>query len=298
MDAQGIGECQLVDVPTITAGDSINTQRGEAIMIMNQFAHTGKGKSILSSRQLEWFKNSVMLDLSLPRQGSTNAPAGIRTDHILVLVLDGHHNSRPTPNQVFPTLGKVLPEDTKLLVVIVGYSQNSCVKKSIEAVAFRMNVVQAIYFAMTRMTLQGALTKLETGSNKPLKVGLHQVEVTEPSVIEGFGEPPHSKVRVHLSPGCSNIVFPCDAAGPPPGHTLIETVAFQMDMMQTIYPMMARTALQGPPPDHTLIIFKALYGLRTSGLRYHERFPDYRRDLGFAPCKAEPDNWIRWRNAI
>ena len=44
---------------------------------------------------------------------------------------------------------------------------------------------------------------------------------------------------------------------------------------------------------HTLIIFKALYGLRSSGLRWHERFADCLRAMGFSPCIAEPDIWMR-----
>ena len=42
-----------------------------------------------------------------------------------------------------------------------------------------------------------------------------------------------------------------------------------------------------------LIIVKALYGLRSSGLRWHERFADTLRDLGFSVCKASPDVWMR-----
>jgi Reverse transcriptase (RNA-dependent DNA polymerase) len=42
-----------------------------------------------------------------------------------------------------------------------------------------------------------------------------------------------------------------------------------------------------------LIIRKALYGLRSSGKRWHERFADCLRDEGFSPCKTEPDVWIR-----
>jgi hypothetical protein len=49
----------------------------------------------------------------------------------------------------------------------------------------------------------------------------------------------------------------------------------------------------GDKEGHTLIIYKALYGLRTSGLRWHDRFSDVLRDLGFEPCKAEPDIWMR-----
>jgi hypothetical protein len=45
--------------------------------------------------------------------------------------------------------------------------------------------------------------------------------------------------------------------------------------------------------EHYLIIVKALYGLRTSGLRLHECFADCLRNEGFSHCKAEPDIWMR-----
>ena len=41
------------------------------------------------------------------------------------------------------------------------------------------------------------------------------------------------------------------------------------------------------------MIFKALYGLRSSGLRWHERFADTLRDMKFFPSKAEDDIWMR-----
>ena len=44
---------------------------------------------------------------------------------------------------------------------------------------------------------------------------------------------------------------------------------------------------------HTLIIRGALYGLRSSGARWHDRFSDCLRAEGFFPCKAEPDIWMR-----
>jgi hypothetical protein len=49
----------------------------------------------------------------------------------------------------------------------------------------------------------------------------------------------------------------------------------------------------GPQQGHILIIYKALYGLRTSGLRWHDRFADVLRSLGSNPCVAEPDIWMR-----
>jgi hypothetical protein len=46
----------------------------------------------------------------------------------------------------------------------------------------------------------------------------------------------------------------------------------------------------GELEGHTLIIYKALYGLRTSGLCWHQRFADVLRSMGFLPCKVENDN--------
>ena len=45
--------------------------------------------------------------------------------------------------------------------------------------------------------------------------------------------------------------------------------------------------------DIFLLSRRAIYGLRTSGLRWHEKFSDCLRDLGFAPSKAETDIWMR-----
>jgi hypothetical protein len=49
----------------------------------------------------------------------------------------------------------------------------------------------------------------------------------------------------------------------------------------------------GVQQGNTLIIYKALYGLRTSGLRWPDSFSDVLRSLGFTPYVAEPDIWMR-----
>jgi hypothetical protein len=54
----------------------------------------------------------------------------------------------------------------------------------------------------------------------------------------------------------------------------------------------------GPLQGNTLVIFKALYGLQTSGLRWHERFSIILRSEGFTPCIAEPDIWMRENNNV
>jgi Reverse transcriptase (RNA-dependent DNA polymerase) len=48
-------------------------------------------------------------------------------------------------------------------------------------------------------------------------------------------------------------------------------------------------ALEG----HTLVIVKALYGLRSSGLCWHQRFADVMRAMGFFQCRSDNDIWMR-----
>ena len=49
----------------------------------------------------------------------------------------------------------------------------------------------------------------------------------------------------------------------------------------------------GALAGHLLMIDKALYGLRTSGARFHAKLADTLRALGFKPTYADPDVWIR-----
>ena len=49
----------------------------------------------------------------------------------------------------------------------------------------------------------------------------------------------------------------------------------------------------GPLEGHLMVVEKALYGLRTSGARFHAKFADTLRTLGFVPSYADPDVWIR-----
>ena len=45
----------------------------------------------------------------------------------------------------------------------------------------------------------------------------------------------------------------------------------------------------GPLEGHLLVIEKALYGLRTSGARFHAKFADTLRAMGFMPTYADPN---------
>jgi hypothetical protein len=59
VDVKGIDNHRITDIRIVTAGALVDTNRGPVILIMNQYAHAGKGKTIHSSGQMEWFKNTV-----------------------------------------------------------------------------------------------------------------------------------------------------------------------------------------------------------------------------------------------
>jgi hypothetical protein len=56
---QGIDDHMIKDIPIGTVGAVVNTQHGEVIAIMHQYAYTGKGGTIHSSGQLEWCSNDI-----------------------------------------------------------------------------------------------------------------------------------------------------------------------------------------------------------------------------------------------
>ena len=43
---------------------------------------------------------------------------------------------------------------------------------------------------------------------------------------------------------------------------------------------------------HILVIYKAHYGLKSSGVRWAQRIHDIMLDMDFTPCKADPCVWI------
>ncbi len=49
----------------------------------------------------------------------------------------------------------------------------------------------------------------------------------------------------------------------------------------------------GELEGHILVIYKALYGLRSSGVRWYKRFSRVMKAEGFIPCKLEPEIWMR-----
>jgi hypothetical protein len=54
----------------------------------------------------------------------------------------------------------------------------------------------------------------------------------------------------------------------------------------------------GSLEGHSLVIDRALYGLRSSGLCWHQRFSDVLRSMCFTPSKAEADIWMQENDGL
>ena len=54
----------------------------------------------------------------------------------------------------------------------------------------------------------------------------------------------------------------------------------------------------GECEGHVLVINKALYGLQSSGARWHDRFADVLREMGFLLLRADPEVWMRRNSGI
>ena len=59
VDIQGIDNHQVTNIPIVTAGGVVKSQHGNVIVILHQYAYIGRGRTIHSSGQLEWYQNDV-----------------------------------------------------------------------------------------------------------------------------------------------------------------------------------------------------------------------------------------------
>ena len=64
INIQGIDNHEVTGLDVVTAATLLNTSQGKVIGIFNEYAYLGKGSSIHSSGQLEWFKTNVDKNLS------------------------------------------------------------------------------------------------------------------------------------------------------------------------------------------------------------------------------------------
>jgi hypothetical protein len=106
---QGIDDHIIKDVPIGTVGAVINTQRGEVIAIMHQYAYTGKGGTIHSSGQLKWCGNDVN-DRSIKIEGGRQQ---LTTPDGYVIPIDVRHGlpyitMRPITDKEFEELPHIV----------------------------------------------------------------------------------------------------------------------------------------------------------------------------------------------
>ena len=87
INISGIDNHEVNGLDVVTAATLLNTSLGKVIGIFNEYAHLGKGSSIHSSGQLEWFKTHV--DEKSIRVGGTQLITTLDGYSVPLLIKDG-----------------------------------------------------------------------------------------------------------------------------------------------------------------------------------------------------------------
>ena len=87
INIQGIDIHEVTGLDVVTAATLLNTSQGKVIGIFNEYAYLGKGSSIHSSGQLEWFKTNV--DKKSVKVGGTQLITTLDGCSVPLLIKDG-----------------------------------------------------------------------------------------------------------------------------------------------------------------------------------------------------------------
>ena len=87
INIQGIDNHEVTGLDVVTAATLLNTSQGKVIGIFNEYGYLGKGSSIHSSGQLEWFKTNV--DEKSVKVGGTQLITTLDGYSVHLLIKDG-----------------------------------------------------------------------------------------------------------------------------------------------------------------------------------------------------------------
>ena len=87
INISGIDNHEVTGLDVVTAATILNTSLGKVIGILNEYAYLGKGSSIHSSGQLEWFKTNV--DEKSIKVGGTQLITTLDGYSVRLLIKDG-----------------------------------------------------------------------------------------------------------------------------------------------------------------------------------------------------------------
>ena len=87
INISGIDNHEVTGLDVVTAATILNTSLGKVIGILNEYAYLGKGSSIHSSGQLEWFKTNV--DEKSIKVGGTQLITTLDGYSVPLLIKDG-----------------------------------------------------------------------------------------------------------------------------------------------------------------------------------------------------------------
>ena len=100
INISGIDNHEVTGLDVVTAATLLNTSLGKVIGIFNEYAYLGKGSSIHSSGQLEWFK--TLVDEKSIKVGGTQLITTLDGYSVPLLIRDGLAYASSTATETYP----------------------------------------------------------------------------------------------------------------------------------------------------------------------------------------------------
>ena len=108
IDLSGIDDHTVRDLPLVTAGAVVRSDRGDILVLMHQYAHMADGKTIHSCGQMEWYKLKVQ-DKTMRATGEIPHIVSLEGYEIPLIIKGGlpYMNMRPPTDEEVKNLTRV-----------------------------------------------------------------------------------------------------------------------------------------------------------------------------------------------
>ena len=290
INISGIDNHEVNGLDVVTAATLLNTSLGKVIGIFNEYAHLGKGSSIHSSGQLEWFKTHV--DEKSIKVGGTQLITTLDGYSVPLLIKDGLAYAtslgRPTDQDMdtYPHVFFTSPDEWDPSVLdhdpppLDGLDPSQVLDQPFgdpmfDAYGdFNERIIANLNILLDAVKHDGAF-------KARLVADGHLTKEPVESIYSGVVSLRSLRMVIFLSQLNNFEIWGADV-----GNAYLEA-----------YTDEKLCIMAGPEfkelQDHLMIMVKALYGTRSGGARWHDRLFDILQELKFKPSKADPDVWMR-----
>ena len=210
INISGIDNHEVNGLDVVTAATLLNTSLGKVIGIFNEYAHLGKGSSIHSSGQLEWFKTHV--DEKSIKVGGTQLITTLDGYSVPLLIKDGlayatslgrptDHDMDSYPHVFSPLLMNGIPQFlTMILHLLMDWTPVKCLTNLLVIPCLMLMEISMSASLPTSTSSWMHLQKI-AGHTQPIFIRAHPKSlIGMPSTHSLHGHPHPASRTLSMSP--------------------------------------------------------------------------------------------------